>query len=162
MQPSWVKICALHCTMCDPVTQLYNAEPSYIFVQSTTPLQKVYNEVVEQGRPCQAHGAPFPCHRDSDSAKFPSILLYSLCCMAIWNRHVWKKKKGGFLLMSLLFNPQKNFCNCYRSFFTRRNSFEPINQGTSEDAGTQGFIFVFQTNFQSRKPFPYPFQIQII
>ena len=61
--------------MCDPIAQLYNAVPSYIFVQSTTPLQKVYNKVMEQGRPCQAQGAPFPCDRDSDSAKFPSILL---------------------------------------------------------------------------------------
>ena len=136
MQPSWVKICALHCTMCDPVTQLYNAEPSYIFVQSTTPLQKVYNEVVEQGRPCQAHGAPFPCHRDSDSAKFPSILLYSLCCMAIWNRHVWKKKIMGVPFdVSTNQSPQKSLCYCFRSFFTRWNSFEPKNQGKSEDAG---------------------------
>ena len=92
--------------------------------------------------------------------------LLSFCILyVVWPFEIdmyGKRKKGGFLLMSLPFNPQKSFCNCFRSFFTRRNSFEPINQGTSEDAGTQGFIFVFQTNFQSRKPFPYPFQIQII
>ena len=94
--------------MCDPIAQLYNAEPSYIFVQSTTLLQKVYNEVVEQGRPCQAHGAPFPCHRDSDSAKFPSILLYSL--YVVWPFEIdmyGKRKKWGFLLMSVPINPPK-------------------------------------------------------